>query len=70
VVTANGVFVTVLVYMTEFGVATEATTRWNEIGVTVEQADRFGLTVLAIGVVMLVVGLLLRKATGERWHRA
>ena len=57
---------TVLGYMTEFGITTEATTKWHEIGVTPEQADAVGLMVLGAGVVVFLVGAALRKATGER----
>ena len=64
----NGFFMTVLGYMTEFGITTEATAKWHEIHVTAEQADTVGLMVLGTGLVVFVVGLLFRKATGERWQ--
>ena len=35
----NGFFVTVLGYMTQFGITTEATTKWHEVHVTPQQAD-------------------------------
>ena len=39
----NGFFMTVLGFMTEFGITTEATTKWHEIHVTPHQADTVGL---------------------------
>jgi uncharacterized membrane protein len=66
----NGFFMTVLGYMTEFGITSEATAKWHEIHVTPEQADAVGLAVLGAGVVLLLAGLALRKATGERWRTA
>jgi APA family basic amino acid/polyamine antiporter len=62
----NGFFMTVLGYMTEFGITTEATAKWHEIRVTPEQADAVGLMVLGAGVAVFLVGYALRKATGER----
>jgi APA family basic amino acid/polyamine antiporter len=66
----NGFFMTVLGYMTEFGVTTEATAKWHEIHVTADQADTVGLLVLGTGLVVFLVGLLFRKATGERMQAA
>jgi APA family basic amino acid/polyamine antiporter len=66
----NGLFVTVLGYMTEFGITSEATAKWHEIHVTPEQADTVGLVVLGAGVALFLAGLALRKATGERWRTA
>ncbi|MFO7694277.1 MAG: amino acid permease [Vicinamibacterales bacterium] len=65
----NGLFMTILGFMTEFGITTEATAKWHEIHVTADQADTVGLAVLGSGLVILVAGLLLRKATGERMTR-
>ena len=62
----NGFFMTVLGYMTEFGITTEATAKWHEIHVTPEQADTVGLLVLGTGLAVFVIGYALRKATGER----
>jgi APA family basic amino acid/polyamine antiporter len=64
----NGFFMTVLGFMTELGITTEATAKWHEIGVTPHQADMVGLAVLGIGIVILLVGVALRRATGERWR--
>jgi len=66
----NGFFVTVLGYMTEFDITSEATAKWHEIHVTPDQADTVGLMVLGAGVALFLVGLALRKATGERWRTA
>jgi len=66
----NGFFVTVLGFMTELGITSEATAKWHEIHVTPEQADTVGLMVLGAGVALFLVGLALRKATGERWRTA
>ena len=45
----NGFFMTMLGYMTEFGVTTENTAKWYEIGVTPDSADTLGLQVLGVG---------------------
>ena len=61
----NGVAMTILAYMTEFGITTETTAKWHEIGVTPEQADNVGLYILGIGLVLFIVGKVLTKSTGE-----
>jgi APA family basic amino acid/polyamine antiporter len=66
----NGFFMTVLGYMTEFGITSEATAKWHEIHVTPEQADAVGLMVLGAGVAVCLAGLALRRASGERWRTA
>jgi APA family basic amino acid/polyamine antiporter len=66
----NGFFMTVLGYMTEFGITTEATAKWHEIHVTAAQADTVGLLVLGTGALVCVLGLLFRNSTGERWQRS
>jgi len=66
----NGLFMTILGYMTEFGITSEATAKWHEIHVTAEQADTVGLAVLGSGLLIFAAGLALRKATGERMARA
>ena len=45
----NGFFMTVLGYMTEFGITNENTAKWHEIDVTPQQADIVGLAVLGVG---------------------
>ncbi|HET9359942.1 MAG TPA: amino acid permease [Vicinamibacterales bacterium] len=62
----NGFFITLLAYMTEFGVTTEVTARWAEIGVTPEDADSFGLQVLGAGLFVLLAGLIIRAAGRAR----
>lgn len=66
----NGFFMTVLGYMTEFGITTEATAKWHEIHVTAAQADTVGLAVVGTGAVLFAIGWLLRKASGETTARA
>jgi APA family basic amino acid/polyamine antiporter len=66
----NGFFMTVLGFMTELGITTEATAKWHEIGVTPHEADMVGLGLLGAGVLVLVAGLAMRRATGERWRSA
>ncbi|HXH24972.1 MAG TPA: amino acid permease, partial [Vicinamibacterales bacterium] len=61
----NGFFITLLAYMTEFGVTTEVTAKWHEIGVTPESADAFGWQVLGAGLALFVIGRLLAR-TGRR----
>jgi APA family basic amino acid/polyamine antiporter len=61
----NGFFVTVLGYMTQFGITTEATTKWHEVHVTPQQADTVGLVVLGLGAVVFVAGRLLAKSGGR-----
>ena len=58
----NGLCMTLLAYMTEFGVTTEVTAKWNEIGVTPEAADSVGLAVLGVGAVVWVLGRVLARA--------
>jgi APA family basic amino acid/polyamine antiporter len=62
----NGFFITLIAYMTEFGVTSEVTAKWNEIGVTPGDADSLGLRVLGIGLVVFVVGLAMRAAGRTR----
>jgi APA family basic amino acid/polyamine antiporter len=66
----NGFFMTVLGYMTEFGITSEATAKWHEIHVTPEQADTVGLMLLGAGLAVCLAGLALRRASGERWRAA
>jgi hypothetical protein len=57
----NGFFMTLLGYMTEFGITTETTAKWFEIGVTPESADTLGLQVLGVGIVLFVIGRLISR---------
>ena len=67
----NGFFMTLLGYMTRFGVTTEITAKWSELdailarigqGVTPESADVLGWQVLGLGVLLFVVGRLVARA--------
>jgi hypothetical protein len=62
----NATCITILAYMTEFGVTTETLAKWSEIGVTPEQADAFGLRFLVVAVAVWVVGFGLTRASGEK----
>jgi amino acid transporter len=71
----NGAAITVLALLTEWGVTTEVLARWHEldaltsrvgIEVTPEAADRFGLSIIAVGGVVAGVGFLIARATGTR----
>jgi APA family basic amino acid/polyamine antiporter len=66
----NGFFMTLLAYLTEWGVTNENTAKWHEIGWTPEQADARGLMVLGIGVAILIAGIVLAKVTGEGQRQA
>jgi amino acid transporter len=61
-VLSNGFFMTVLGYMTELGITSEATAKWHEIHVTAGQADTVGLAVLALGIVIYLAGRAIAKA--------
>ena len=62
----NALCVTLLAYMTEFGITTETIAKWHEIGVTPETADAFALRGLGIAVVVLAVGWGMRQAAREK----
>jgi APA family basic amino acid/polyamine antiporter len=62
----NFAAITVLGFMTEFGITSEMQVKWNEIGVTPEQADSFGLRWLIVSVAVWLVGVGLTKASGEK----
>ncbi len=55
---------TVLGYMTEFGITTETIAKWHEIGVTAEEADAFALRWMAASIAVLLLGFGMRKASG------
>jgi APA family basic amino acid/polyamine antiporter len=61
----NGFFMTVLAYMTEFGITTEITAKWHEINVTPESADSVGWMVLGVGVVLFAIGRLIAKTAAK-----
>ena len=67
----NGFAIFILGLLTEWGVTREDLAKWAELDslisriglhVNPEIADRFGLTILGIGVVLAVIGLVLRRA--------
>ncbi len=60
----NFACVTLLAYMTEFGITTETIAKWHEIGVTAEEADAFALRWLTVALVVLAAGYGMRKASG------
>ncbi len=62
----NSLCVTVLAYMTEFGVTSETIAKWHEIGITPEAADAFALRTLGVSVLVLAVGWGMRKAAGAK----
>jgi len=62
----NAVCITALAYMTEFGITTETLAKWDEIGVTAEAADQFGLRFLGLSVAVYLAGIGLTKASGEK----
>jgi len=61
----NGFFMTLLAFLTEWGVTNENTAKWHEIHVTPEQAVGVGIQVLAIGIAILIAGIVLTKVSGE-----
>jgi basic amino acid/polyamine antiporter, APA family len=70
----NGVAITLLAFLTEWNVTTEALARWSEldaltsrvgIRVTPEIADSFGLTILGAGVAVAAVGWVIGRAVGS-----
>jgi APA family basic amino acid/polyamine antiporter len=64
VIAVNGVFMTLLGFMTEMGITTEELAKWHEIRVTPHQADTIGLLIVAVGAVLFVLGRTM--ARGDR----
>ena len=71
----NGFCITLLAYLTEWGVTNEALARWSELDVllqrfgmhiTPEIADAFGLKIILAGVVVAGAGYVLARSTGKR----
>jgi amino acid transporter len=62
----NFACITLLGYMTEFGITNETTAKWAEIGVTADQADTFGLKWLTVAIAVYLLGFGLTKASGEK----
>jgi APA family basic amino acid/polyamine antiporter len=70
----NGFAIALLGFLTTWGVTSEEQAKWSELDVIIskagfhvsaEIADRFGLVILGVGIVLLVVGIVLRKSTGK-----
>jgi APA family basic amino acid/polyamine antiporter len=73
-VSFNGFAIALLGLLTEWGVTREDLARWSELDALIGRvglhvnpdiADRFGFTILGIGVILLVVGFVLRRAGGR-----
>jgi APA family basic amino acid/polyamine antiporter len=62
----NGFAITILAYMTQLGLTTETTARWNEINLAAEQASTVGLYILGAGLLLFILGRVLKKSSGER----
>ena len=70
----NAFFITILGFMTVLGITSETSAKWHELdvllqgiglGVTPESADRLGLTMLGIGIVVFAIGRLIAR-TGAK----
>ncbi|PYR89459.1 MAG: amino acid permease [Acidobacteria bacterium] len=73
-VTFNGFAIALLGFLTTWGVTTEELAKWSELDAVLSRiglhisaaiADRFGLTILAVGIVLIVIGMILRKSTAK-----
>jgi APA family basic amino acid/polyamine antiporter len=73
-VTFNGFSIALLGFLTTWGVTTEELAKWSELDeiiskvglhISAEIADRFGLVILAIGIALVVIGILLRKTSAK-----
>jgi hypothetical protein len=62
----NGFFMTLLGLLTEFGVLAPELAKWEEIHITPHQSDMLGLAVLGSGVVLFLIGSLLRRGSAGR----
>jgi uncharacterized membrane protein len=67
----NGFAITLLALLTEWGVISEELARWHEFDATISKiglhinpqiADSFGFTILGIGAVVTVIGLVLARS--------
>jgi len=70
----NGFCITLLAYLTEFGVTNETLARWHELDVvlqyvgmhiTPEIADAFGLKIILAGAVTTAAGFVLARSSGR-----
>jgi APA family basic amino acid/polyamine antiporter len=57
----NGACISVLAYLTLLGITTENSAKWHEILITPGQADRFGWSILAVGLILFLTGLVLKR---------
>jgi APA family basic amino acid/polyamine antiporter len=73
-VSFNGAAIALLGLLTGLGITTENSAKWHEFDALIsrvglhinpEIADRFGLTILGIGIVIAILGRVLSSATGE-----
>ena len=73
-VTFNGFAIALLGFLTTWGVTTEELAKWSEVDtlisrvglhISAEIADTFGLVILGIGIVLVVLGIVLRKSAGK-----
>ncbi len=71
----NGFAITLLAYLTEWGVTTEELAKWHELDallsrvgmhINPEIADAFGLKILLAGVVVAAIGLVLGRTSTKR----
>ena len=67
----NAFFITILGFMTVLGITSETSAKWHELdvllqgiglGVTPESADRLGLQMFGIGIVVFVIGRLIARS--------
>ena len=58
----NGVFVSLLGWLTQIGVTTENTARWFEVGISPAQSITLGLQILGAGVVAHIAGHLMARS--------
>jgi APA family basic amino acid/polyamine antiporter len=70
----NGAAITLLAYLTEWGVTNEGLAKWHELDeiislvglhVSPEIADRFGLTIVGISLAVLAFGWVMGKSTAK-----
>ena len=72
----NGACMFILGLLTELGVTNETTAKWSELNdltenylgihVSAENADTFGLQLLAVGLAVFIVGKILQRVSGEK----
>jgi APA family basic amino acid/polyamine antiporter len=71
----NGFCITLLAYLTEFGVTNETLAKWSELDgvlqhvglrITPEIADGFGLTIVLVGAVVTAIGFVLGRSSSRR----